>query len=223
MGIVDSCPATAAASDVMSGQMPESRHVRLTPLRTGTAADSARARQLVAEMRRALTKYHGVHVAESDGFRMTLRGVKLPVYHFTSWRRAIEAMVRFDPAQPTSLLYQQGPDGRFQLVGAMYTTRASASDDELDALVPLSVARWHEHVNLCVPPPGADSRWQERHAGHLVFGPQSPIATRAGCDSVSGRFQQRVHDWSVHVYAFAGDDPKAIWCVDHHHEGTGGM
>ena len=98
MGIVDSCPATAAASDVMSGQMPESRHVRLTPLRTGTAADSARARQLVAEMRRALTKYQDVHVAESDGFRMTLRGVQLPVYHFTSWRRAIEAMGRFDEA-----------------------------------------------------------------------------------------------------------------------------
>ena len=228
MGIVDSCPATAATSDAVGGQipengMPENRHVRLTPLRSGTAADSARAGQLVAEMRRALTRYQDVHVAESDGFRMTLRGVKLPVYHFTSWRRAIEAMVRFDPAQPTSLLYQQGPDGRFQLVGAMYTARASASDDDLDALVPLSVARWHEHVNLCVPPPGADSRWQERHAGHLVFGPQSPIATRAGCDSVGGRFQQRVHDWSVHVYAFAGDDPKAIWCVDHHHEMTGGL
>src|SRR5712691_11219033 len=69
MGIVDSCPATAAASDVVSGQMPENqmpenRHVRLTPLRTGTAADSARAGQLVAEMRRALTKYQDVHIAE---------------------------------------------------------------------------------------------------------------------------------------------------------------
>src|SRR6266571_1968841 len=52
IGAMDSttCPV-AAASEATAAQMPEDRHERLTPLRKGTAADSARARQFVAEMR----------------------------------------------------------------------------------------------------------------------------------------------------------------------------
>ena len=56
--------------------------------------------------------------AEADGFRMFLPGVKQPPYDFTNWRWAIEAMLRFDPAKPTSLLYRQERDGRFELAGA---------------------------------------------------------------------------------------------------------
>jgi hypothetical protein len=208
-------PSAAFASEAMGGQMPEAEHMRLTPLRGGTTADSARARQFVMEMRRALTKYQDEHAARADGFRMLLRGVKQPVYHFTNWRWAIEAMVRFDPARPTSLLYQQRPDGRFQLVGAMYTAPAGTSEDDLDARIPLSMARWHAHVDWCVPPPGAFSRWQEHRAGRPVFGLLSPIATRVACDSVGGRFRPRIFGWSVHVYAFAGDDPTEIWSVAH--------
>jgi len=210
------CPF-AAAGEAMSDQLPKDAHLRLTPLRMGTAADSARAWEFIGEMRRALAKYQDVRVAEADGFRMWLRRVPLPVYHFTSWRRAIEAMVRFDLAQPTSLMYQRRPDGRFRLLGAMYTAPASATEDDLDARIPLSVARWHAHVNWCVPPSGADSRWPETLAGEPIFG----IATRSGCDSVGGQFRPRIYDWSVHVYAFASDDAKAIWCVEHHHGMTG--
>jgi hypothetical protein len=196
--------------------------MRLTPLRGGTAADSARARQIVTAMRLALAKYEDVHIAQADGFRMFLPGVKQSVYHFTSWRWALEAMLGFDAARPTSLLYRQEPDGRFQLTGAMYTAPAGASDDDLDARIPLSVARWHQHVNWCVPPRGARGRWQERRAGQPVFGPQSAIATRAGCDSVGGRFRPRIFGWMVHVYAFGGDDPHEIWSLGHHHGGAGG-
>jgi hypothetical protein len=210
------------AGETMSAQMHGDRHTRLSPLRRGTAADSARARQFVVEMRRVLAKYQDMRVARADGFRQFLRNLKQPVYHFTNWRWAIEAMVRFDPARPTSLLYEQWAEGRFRLVGAMYTAPASASDDDLDARIPLSVARWHAHVDWCVPPPGAFNRWHEHRAGLPVFGPQSPIATRAGCDSVGGRFRPRMFDWSVHVYAFAGDDPTKIWSVDHLPGGTGG-
>ena len=218
MGAMDSTdhPSAMIAHQAMSGAMPEDAHMRLTPLRAGTSADSARAAELVAEMRRTLAQYRDVGVAVAQGFRQFLPGVQQPVYHFTKWRWAIEAMFRFDPARPTSLLYRKEPGGHFELVGAMYTAPARTTADELDRRIPLSVARWHAHVNWCLPPRGAAGRWREQSDGHAVFGPRSPIATRAACDSVGGRFRPRIFGWMVHVQAFASDDPGVIWSVDHH-------
>lgn len=220
MGAMDSAdhPSAMAAHQAMSGAMIEDPHLRLTRLRPETRADSARAAQLVADMRRTLAQYRDVRVAEARGFRQFLPGVKQPVYHFTNWRWAIDAMFQFDPAKPTSLLYRQEPDGQFVLVGAMYTAPARTAADELDRRIPLSVARWHEHVNWCLPPRGAAARWREVRDGRAVFGPRSPIATRAACESVGGRFRSRIFGWMVHVQAFASDDPSVIWSVDHHHE-----
>ncbi len=159
----------------------------------------------------ALAPYRDVHAAAADGFRQFLPGVKQPVYHFTNWRWALEEMFRFDPAKPTSLLYRQEPGGRFVLVGAMYTAPARTSLEELDRRIPLSVARWHEHVNWCLPPPGEAERWRETRDGRPVFGPKSPIATAEGCAAVGGRFRPRIFGWMVHVLAFESDDPRVIW------------
>jgi len=223
MGAMDSTdgPAAAAAHRAMGGEMANAPHMRLTPLRVGTAADSSRARDLVVTIRRALDKYRDVSVAEADGFRQFLPGVKQPVYHFTNWRWAVEAMFRFDATRPTSLLYRREADGHFTLIGAMYTAPARASPDDLDRRIPLSIARWHEHVNWCLPPRGEGARWGERRGGQPVFGPASPIATRAACDAVGGRFRPRIFGWMVHVQAFASDDPAIIWSVGHHGASSG--
>jgi hypothetical protein len=209
--------AVAAAHMAMSGPLRADPHLRLTAPRPGNAADSARAAALVVEIRRALSKYRDVRAAEADGFRQFLPGVRQPVYHFTNWRWALEEGVRFDPARPTSLLYRQDANGRFELIGVMYATRAAASEDELDARIPLSVAHWHQHVNWCVPPRGARERWREARDGAPVFGPKSPIADAAACADAGGRFLPRVFGWMVHVQAFAGDDPAVIWSTGHDH------
>ena len=209
-------PVAVAAHEAMGGAMTEDPHMRLTPRRPGTAADSSRTARLVSDMRRDLGKYRDLRVAERDGYRQFLPGRKQPVYHFTNWRWAIEAMFHFDAAKPTSLLYREDANGHFELVGAMYTAPARTTYADLDARIPLSVARWHEHVNWCLPPRGARQRWGEQRGGHPVFGPASPIATRAACDSVGGRFKPRVLGWMVHVQAFASDDPAVIWSVGHH-------
>ena len=213
MGAMDSTDHYSAAvvDHAMSGAMHEDPHLRMSPSRPGTAADTARAAALVAEMRRNLAQYRDVRVAEQQGFRLFLPRVKQPVRHFTNWRWAVEAMFRFDPTKPTSLLYREGPDGHFELIGAMYTAPARTSIPDLDARIPLSIARWHEHVNWCLPPRGGAARWGEERDGLRLFGPQSPIATRAACDSVGGRFRPRVFGWMVHVQAFESDDPKVIW------------
>ena len=96
MGAMDSTDhaSTMVAHEAMSGSMTEDVHMRLTALRPGNAGDSARAAQLVADMRRTLARYQDVRVAEAEGFRRFLPGVKQPVYHFTNWRWAVEAMCR---------------------------------------------------------------------------------------------------------------------------------
>ena len=87
--------------------------------------------------------------------------------------------------------------------------------------MPLSVARWHEHVNLCLPPLASLERWRDSAGGHPVFGPRSPIATPEACAAAGGRFAPRLFGWMVHVNAFAGDDPAEIWGGHEMHEHGG--
>ncbi len=76
---------------------------------------------------------------------------------------------RFDPDQPPALLYTKidGPSPAYQLVGVMYTARYGATDEELDARIPLSIAQWHVHLNMCVPPQpkGRSNSWVIQRSG----------------------------------------------------------
>jgi len=60
-------------------------------------------------------------------------------------------MGHFDPARPGSLLYVKNSSGDYVLVGAMYSAPADYTYDQLDAIIPLSVAHWHAHTNICLP------------------------------------------------------------------------
>ena len=203
--------ASAAADEAMNGPIAADPHMQLTPDRAPSVADSARAALRVTELRAAIGKYRDVHAAEADGYRIFLPDVPQPVYHFTNWRYGLAAVFGFDSARPTSLLYRKTPAGAFELVGAMYTAGAQASLDELDRRVPLAVAHWHQHVNWCVPPRGAQRRWAETDGGWPRFGPKSRVATREACAAVGGVFVPRMFGWMVHANVFAGDDPAAIW------------
>lgn len=204
-----------AAEHAMSGAMAEDLHMRLTTLRPRAPGDSARAAAVLATMRSELARYRDIEVAQADGFRQFIAGGAAPVQHYTKLRWWMQARTRLDPSRPSSLLYKKTPDGGLELVGAMFTAPPDATEDELDARLPLSVARWHQHVNWCTPRlgPRMGERWRETKDGRPVFGPRSPIATREACDAVGGRFRPRLLGWMVHVMAFEGDDP---WGVHHH-------
>lgn len=219
MTAMDSADArtSQAAHEAMSGPMAPDPHMMLTPSRRPSAADSARAAALARQIRAALDRYRDVRVAQSEGFRQFLPNVKQPVYHFTNRRWALGEVFRFDPAKPTSLLYRQDADGRFVLEGVMYSAPAPTSLEELDRRIPLSVARWHEHVNWCLPKRGEAERWREVRDGKPVFGPKSSIATADACAAVGGRFYPRLFGWMVHVMAFESDDPQVIWGGGHDH------
>jgi hypothetical protein len=190
-------------------------HMRMTAPRPQAAGDSARGAALVARIRADLGRYRSVDTALADGFRPFHPEVPQPVYHYTNLANALEARYTFDPDHPTSLLYRKEGDGTFALVGVMYTAPRAFGEDQLDARVPLSLTHWHEHVNWCVPPAGHDARWAERKDGVPVFGPHSPVATKAACDAVGGRFLPLIFNWMVHVNAFASNDPAVIWGAEH--------
>ena len=201
-----------ATHEAMSGDMHANPHIRMSPERSATAADSARAAELVATARVALAKYKDVRVAEREGYRMFAPNVKnQPVYHFTKMGAAFRERFRLDVAMPSSLLYKQDADGTMRLVGAMYTAPKDASWEELNARVPLSIARWHLHTHMCLPRLTQLERWREIDGGKPVFGPQSPIATREACDAVDGRFMPVVFNWMVHANVFESD----VW-GEHH-------
>jgi hypothetical protein len=206
---------TAGVNDAMGGPMDVSAHMKLTPTRHATAADSARAALVVADLRRAIEQYKDVRVAQADGYEMFAPKLPQEVYHFTNRWRSVKEAFRFDPAQPSSLLYRRTASGTFELVGAMYHAPKRLSAEQLDERVPLSIARWHAHTNFCVPKRGDQVRWLETKEGKPVFGPRGDITTRAQCDSVAGKFHEQVFGWMVHAMVFAGDDPATIWGGDH--------
>ena len=183
-------------------------HMFMTSMRQETPDDARRARQVVAQLRAGIAKYQDYHVALNDSFRIFLPNLPQKEYHFTNYRNGFLEAFTFDPARPTSLLYKKTATG-FRLVGAMYTMPKSATEDQLDARIPLSVAMWHLHTNLCMPP-----RDQLRHADWTKFGLRGSIATPEACDAAGGRFHPVIFGWMVHVYPFEDSNDK-IFAMHH--------
>ncbi|MGC1397833.1 hypothetical protein [Candidatus Binatus sp.] len=181
-------------------------HMAFTDLRPANDADKARAAVLVTDLQHALAKYKDYHVAEADGFKPFHPELKQQkVVHFTKNWYGLKAMFTFNTTEPTSLLYERTPDGGYKLIGAMYTDRKDATLDQLNQRVPLSVARWHRHINFCFPPKGADMKT----ADWTKFGMGS-IATKEACDAVGGRFYPQIFGWMVHVYPWE-TNPQLVW------------
>lgn len=185
-------------SDGMAGHAAMSAHMAWSDTRPPTDADRERAAEIVKTLQTALARYKDYHVAEANGFKPFHPEIRQDIYHFTRWQNGLKAAFTFDPAEPTSLLYKKTPNGGYELVGAMYTAPRGTSEAKLDQRVPLGVARWHRHVNLCFPPKG-----QRATADWTKFGVNGSIATKTACDAAGGRFYPQVFGWMVHVYPWA--------------------
>ena len=185
-------------------------HMKMTSLRPVQPGDKERADRVVEAARAVAEKYKDYKVALADGYQIFLPDVPQKQYHFTNYGNAVETRNRFDPSKPTSLLYEKNPGG-YTLVGVMYTARKTATEDELDARVPLSVAQWHAHVNLCLPP--NDSNPEDVLPAGTKFGLRGSITTREGCDAAGGKFIPQIFGWMVHVYPFERN-PSDIWSVE---------
>ena len=206
----DASPEARAANDAMSGSMSDhdmdmGAHMFMTDLHPANAADQKRAAEILTQLRPAIEKYRDYKVALAEGFQIFLPNVPQEHYHFTNYRYALEARFGFNPEHPTSLLYKKVGDG-YQLEGAMYTAQKGATEEELNARVPLSVARWHKHVNLCMPQKGTELQ----QVNLKQFGFRGAISTEAACEQAGGVWRPQVFGWMVHVYPFESD-PAKIW------------
>lgn len=202
--------AARAANEAMSGPMSGhdrdmGAHMFMTELRPANTGDEKRAAEILSALRPAIEKYRDYKVALADGFQIFMPNVPQEHYHFTNYRYGFEAQFAFDAAHPTSLLYKKTGDG-YELEGAMYTAPKRATEEELNERVPLSVARWHKHVNFCMPQRG--TAWQQ--VNWKEFGLRGTITTEAACEEAGGVWRAQVFGWMVHVYPYEADAAK-IW------------
>jgi hypothetical protein len=202
----EAAKAANDAMDTMPGMdMPPNPHMFMTDLGPKQPGDDQRAQEIVEILGKSIARYRDYKVALADGYQIFLPKIPQPIYHFTNYKNAIAAAFIFNPAHPTSLLYKKTGDG-YELVGAMFTAPKNATEQQLNDRVPLSVARWHEHVNFCLPPRGtplAQIDWKK-------FGLAGSIASQDACDQAGGRFIKQIFGWMVHVYPYQSD-PDKVW------------
>jgi len=200
-------------------------HMHMSVLRDPKPSDDQKAQEVVKQAREALEKYRDSNAALADGYKIFLPNLPQKMYHFTNMSYAIGEAFRFDPTKPTSLLYEKKGNS-YTLIGAMYTAPNRFSEDQLNERIPLSVAQWHQHVNMCKPPKG---REMEMLGKKPQFGLNGSIATKEDCDAAGGTFMPHVFGWMVHMYPFE-KTPDAVWSVERqmkdkpaehsHHDGT---
>jgi hypothetical protein len=203
---------TAAMHSMEGRHMDMGPHMKMTTLRTAESGDRKKADQVVQAARAVAEKYQDYKVALADGYKIFHPELPQRMYHFTNYSNAFRAWREFDPSHPTSLLYEKHGDD-YKLIGVMYTDRKDASEDELNERVPLSIAQWHAHVNLCLPP---KDKKQGANPPNAKYGLRGSIATKEDCDAAGGKFMPQIFGWMVHVYPFE-QKPEDVWSVERQH------
>jgi len=193
-----------------SKHMDMGPHMKLTELREVRPGDEQRAEAVADIARETMSRYADYKAALADGYRIFLPNVPMKMYHFTNYWYAVEAAFRFNPEHPTSLLYEKAADGGYRLIGVMYTAPAKTDTSELDSRIPLSIAQWHEHVNMCQAP---KRREREYFQPHPKFGLMGSITTKEECDKAGGKFLPQIFGWMVHVYPNEKTQ-AAMWSVE---------
>jgi hypothetical protein len=174
-------------------------HMCITRLRPMQPGDEERAKALVATVKATIEKYKDYKKALADGYVIANPKVEQPQYHFTNDAYVRIADTQFDPTRPSSLLYWHTSTQRYRLEGVMFTDRLSATDDELNQRVPLSIARWHKHTNFCGAPA---NKIQEYFGDHPRFGMFGSIHTKEACDAAGGQFFPVLFSWMIHVFPY---------------------
>lgn len=174
-------------------------HMYITPLREKRPADEEKAKAVVAALKSAIERYKDYRRALADGYVIANPKVKQSQYHFMSQTNTRFADLGFDPTKPTALLYRRTPMLEYKLEGAMYTANPDASEDELNERIPLSVVRWHKHINVCWAP---EDQVKDYKSAHPKFGMFGSIKTQEACTAERGTFNSSLFTWMIHVFPY---------------------
>ena len=234
--------AMSSAPNAMGAHMHMDEHMKMTELRPQTPQDVARADALLAKLRQALLPYRDAQAALSEGFSIFLPTVPQDVYHFTDYRAAGDEYHGASIRASGSLLYVRNSMA-ITCWWAMYSAPGYYTPDQLDQMIPLSVARWHQHVNICLPKgitltsllqgkfgagrtdlPGTlpvaanpEALDLDQRVGFMAdgrFGFEGKIHDPETCESAGGSFLPLAFGWMVHVYPFNGEDLKVSYGME---------
>jgi hypothetical protein len=190
----------------MSGMGPSmaamAGHMYMTPLRPKQPGDTEKAIAVVAAAKATMERYKDHRKALLDGYVIANAKLKQPQYHFMNEGNTREADLHFDASKPTALLYRRTPTQEYKLEGVMYTTSPDATEDELNQRVPLSIARWHRHINYCAAP---EDRIKDYQSAHPKFGMFGSINTEEACTAERGIFHAHIFTWMVHIFPYEPD------------------
>ena len=189
-------------SDMGPSMAAMAGHVYMTPLRPKQPGDDEKAKAVVANVKASIERYKDYRKALVDGYVIARPELKQPQYHFINQVNTREADIHFDPGNPTALLYRRTPMQQYKLEGVMYTASPDATEEELNQRVPLSIARWHRHTNVCFAP---EDRINDYQATHPKFGMFGSINTQEACTAERGTFNASLFTWMLHIFPYETD------------------
>lgn len=200
------------SNGAMTSHGPNDPHMQMTPTWPLASEYEAYGAELMTTVRDAISPYTDIAKAEADNYRpFPADPGDMRIVHYVNYRRSWQEGQRLDPTRPGSLLYERQPNGELALLGVMFTAPPDSTLETLNERVPLSLTRWHQHTNICLPRPVWDrEQWARSQDGRPLFGPESEIATAADCDAVGGDFFPTLLGWMVHINVFAAD-PADVW------------
>lgn len=141
--VVTAAPTTTAAPSFKDNGSPR---ISLAGFPGVTAAQQARAEELIYVTRTVLPKFATVASAVAAGFT-SIQDSSTGVEHYVNWTY-INDEHELDPNYPESLVYRVGPGGQRTLASAMYMLGDSYTLDNLPDIGG-TLTQWHIHNNLC--------------------------------------------------------------------------
>jgi len=183
-------------------------HMQMSLKSKQQPGDEQRAQTIVLAARGVLVHYADVKTALRDGYKpFHPTGRMGEEVHYTNYRVARREQRQVDYDHPGSILYKRTAEG-MQAVGVMYTAPQDTTAEQLNAIVPLSIATWHRHVDFCGGPRSLPR--DQQFGPRAQFGPQGSIHTEEACRQAGGLWIPVVFGWMTHVYPSA-NAPNEIW------------
>jgi hypothetical protein len=205
---MDSSSSTGSAGGTMSASEMKAMgpsmaamagHMYITPLRPVQPGDEEKVKDIVAQVKASIERYKDYKNALADGYVIANPKVDQPQSHFENQANTLASEHHFDPTKPSALLYFKTPTQRYKLEGVMFTMPPDASEDELNARIPLSIVRWHIHENFCAAPANRVNEYLGKHPKFGMFG---SINTEQACKAEGGTFYPKVFSWMIHVFPY---------------------
>ncbi|HLK65346.1 MAG TPA: hypothetical protein VKU19_18030 [Bryobacteraceae bacterium] len=188
--------------------MKMGNHMQMSLRGKPLSGDEQRAQRIIAAARIAITHYSDVNTALRDGYKPFHPTGKMgEEVHYTNYRYARLEQGHVNYERPGSILYRRTPEG-MKAVGVMYSAPQDSTPEHLNAVVPLSIATWHRHVDFCGGPRSLPVEAQ--FGPDAQFGMQGSIHTEEACKEAHGLWIPVVFGWMTHVYPNA-KSPNEVW------------